>query len=229
MAVPKSPKSTPSNPNPTCPASAAVACPSSGGTCKHSLVDLLFLLLLLLSSSFLIASVLSYLSRSLSLLFPSLLPSSSSLPLSLSLSLPLSPFFVLSFLAFFALAAASSLLLSFPRSRLRCHRPSCKALTRALEFDLQLQSEDQLRTGKGPVEAVERLPWKGGSENNPDYECLRAELRRMAPVNGRAVLLFREKCGCPVAKLVGWGPRKGPGGKKNKRALSGVSQQKGRS
>ncbi|KAI4364401.1 hypothetical protein MLD38_020497 [Melastoma candidum] len=222
MAVPRSPKSTPSNP--TC----ATACSSSAGTCKHSMVDLLFLLLLLLSSSFLITSVLSYISRSLSLLFPSFLPSFSSLPL--FLSLPLSPFFFFSFLAFFPLiAAASSRLLSFPRSRRRCHRPSCKALKRALEFDLQLQSEDQLRTGKGPVEAVERLPWKGGSENNPDYECLRAELRRMAPVNGRAVLLFREKCGCPVAKLVGWGPRKGPGGKKSKKALSGVSQQKGRS
>ena len=46
------------------------------------------------------------------------------------------------------------------------------------------------------------------AENNPDYECLRAELRRMAPPNGRAVLLFRNRCGCPVAKLEGWGAPK---------------------
>ncbi|RXH85683.1 hypothetical protein DVH24_009504 [Malus domestica] len=29
------------------------------------------------------------------------------------------------------------------------------------------------------------------SEGNLDYECLRTELRRMAPTNGRAVLLFQ--------------------------------------
>jgi len=30
----------------------------------------------------------------------------------------------------------------------------------------------------------------------------------MAPPNGRAVLLFRNRCGCPVAKLEGWGAPK---------------------
>uniref|UniRef100_A0A6N2KNX2 Uncharacterized protein n=1 Tax=Salix viminalis TaxID=40686 RepID=A0A6N2KNX2_SALVM len=44
---------------------------------------------------------------------------------------------------------------------------------------------------------------------HPDYECLRAELRKMAPPNGRAILLFRAKCGCPVAKLEGWGLKRG--------------------
>ncbi|KAI4311232.1 hypothetical protein MLD38_036142 [Melastoma candidum] len=220
MAAPRSQKLTNANPTCTSPSSSS----SSAGTCQHSLVDVLFLILLLLSSSFLISSVLSYLSRSLSLLFPSLIPSPSSLSFSLSLSF--SPFFLLSFLAFFVLAVFSSLLLSLPRSRRRCHRPSCKALKRALEFDLQLQSEDQLRSGKAPVEAVERLPWKGGTENNPNYECLRAELRKMAPVNGRAVLLFREKCGCPIAKLVGWGPKRAAGSKKNKKSLAGVAHNR---
>ncbi|KAF2539544.1 hypothetical protein F2Q68_00022380 [Brassica cretica] len=75
-----------------------------------------------------------------------------------------------------------------------------------MEFDLQLQTEESVRTGSG--KEIERLPWKGGSESNPDYECLRAELRKMAPVNGRAVLLFRSRCGCPVAKLEGRGPKR---------------------
>lgn len=75
-----------------------------------------------------------------------------------------------------------------------------------MEFDLQLQTEESVRTGSG--KEIERLPWKGGSESNPDYECLRAELRKMAPINGRAVLLFRSRCGCPVAKLEGRGPKR---------------------
>lgn len=79
-----------------------------------------------------------------------------------------------------------------------------------MEFDLQLQGEDCLKLGKAnkAVKDIDELPWKGGTESNPDYECLRAELRKMAPPNGRAVLLFRAKCGCPIAKLEGWGPKR---------------------
>lgn len=86
-----------------------------------------------------------------------------------------------------------------------------------MEFDLQLQTEESLKSGHNEID---RLPWKGGNESNPDYECLRAELRKMAPPNGRAVLLFRAKCGCPIAKLVGWGPKKG---RKHKKALANVA------
>ncbi|CAN4113479.1 unnamed protein product [Withania somnifera] len=79
-----------------------------------------------------------------------------------------------------------------------------------MEFDLQLQGEECLRSGceSKAVREINELPWKGGTENNPDYECLRAELRKMAPPNGRAVLLFRSKCGCPVAKLEGWAAKR---------------------
>jgi hypothetical protein len=80
-----------------------------------------------------------------------------------------------------------------------------------MEFDLQLQREECFKLGKAnkAVKEIDELPWKGGTECNPDYECLRAELRKMAPPNGRAVLLFRAKCGCPIAKLEGWGPKRG--------------------
>ncbi|PWA66550.1 ribosomal protein L34e superfamily protein [Artemisia annua] len=150
------------------------------------------------------------------------------------------------------------------QNKRKCGKKGCKGLKKALEFDLQLQSEEMLRGGgkgvreveelpwKGGSEGnadyecftkksktkhsllippprfseemlrgggkgvreVEELPWKGGSEGNADYECLRSELRKMAPVNGRAVLLFRLKCGCAVAKLEGWGPKRGRRNKK---------------
>ncbi|XP_074307307.1 uncharacterized protein At5g19025 [Silene latifolia] len=172
-------------------------------------LDLLILILVLISSTFLLTSYLSYLFTSLSLLLPSipvsLPPFSSSAAIAAALS------------AFFAVSAAA--LCRRPR---RCANPACKGLTKALEFDLQLQTEDSLSNGAaGNNDVVERLPWKGGSESNPDYECLRAELRKMAPPNGRAVLLFRAKCGCPVAKLVGWGPKKGRKG--SKKALASTA------
>ncbi|EYU45612.1 hypothetical protein MIMGU_mgv1a020010mg, partial [Erythranthe guttata] len=101
------------------------------------------------------------------------------------------------------------------RSR-RCGRNGCRGLKRSMEFDLQLQGEELLRSGdrSKSVRDVNELPWKGGSEENPDYECLRAELRKMAPPNGRAVLLFCLRCGCPISKLEGWGPKRGRRNKK---------------
>ncbi|KAK4388522.1 hypothetical protein Sango_2458800 [Sesamum angolense] len=85
----------------------------------------------------------------------------------------------------------------------RCGKNGCKELKKAMEFDLQLQGEELLRMGDGnkEVKDVNELPWRGGTEDNPDYECLRAELRKMAPPNGRAVLLFCLNCGCPISKF----------------------------
>ncbi|KAG6532191.1 hypothetical protein ZIOFF_006030 [Zingiber officinale] len=120
--------------------------------------------------------------------------------------------FLLSLVAF-AAAAHFSCRLPLPLRR-RCGRPRCLGLKKALEFDVQLQTEECIRS-PDPVQStawkgIDDLPWKGGQQgNNPDYECLRAELRRMAPPNGRAVLLFRARCGCPLSKLEGWGPKRG--------------------
>lgn len=75
---------------------------------------------------------------------------------------------------------------------------------------MKIQGEECLKDKGKEWKEIEDLPWKGGQYGkNPDYELLRAELRKMAPVNGRAVLLFRLRCGCPVAKLEAWGPKKG--------------------
>ncbi|KAG4960173.1 hypothetical protein AAZX31_13G191400 [Glycine max] len=154
--------------------------------CKHSpsaTLDLLILLLVLFSGAFLLSSYLCYIFNSLSLLLP---------------SLPLS--YLLPFLLFFSLSLAAFFCGS--RSR-RCQRQGCKGLKKAMEFDLQIQ-----RFGSSSAE-IDKLPWKGGTEANPDYDCLRSELRKMAPPNGRALLLFRAPCGCPVAKLEASGPKKG--------------------
>ncbi|KAL1188560.1 hypothetical protein V5N11_036313 [Cardamine amara subsp. amara] len=209
---------------------------SSLHLCKHSpsaTLDLLILILVLFSGAFLLSSYLSYLIHSLSLLsshFPSIAISFTSLlpPLIFFFSdhntddedtsgilLPTSFFFA--FAVFFAASIAFLDLCCGTRSR-KCRNPKCKGLKKAMEFDLQLQTEECVKSGS--VKEIDRLPWKGGSESNSDYECLRAELRKMAPPNGRAVLIFRSKCGCPIAKLEGWGPKRARRHKKSPAKLA---------
>ncbi|XP_010551777.1 PREDICTED: uncharacterized protein At5g19025-like [Tarenaya hassleriana] len=192
--------------------------------CKHSpsaTLDLLILVLVLFSGAFLLSSYFSYLFHSFSLLsshFPSLSLSSLA-PLIFSDHdndddpAGISPAsYLFAFAVFFAASIAFVDLCCGPRSR-KCQNPKCKGLKKAMEFDLQLQTEECVKSGA--AKEIDRLPWKGGNENNPDYECLRAELRKMAPPNGRAILLFRSRCGCPVAKLEGWGPKRGRRHKKS--------------
>ncbi|KAG7996274.1 hypothetical protein I3843_01G150600 [Carya illinoinensis] len=176
--------------------------------CKHSpsaTLDLLILVLVLFSCSFLLSSYFSYIFHSVSLLL------SHFSPLLHHLSVP----YLLSFLLFFAISAALADFCCGSRSR-RCQNPACKGLKKAMEFDLQLQTDDCVKSPAKSKE-IDGLPWKGGSEANPDYECLRSELRKMAPPNGRAVLLFHARCGCPVAKLEGWGPKRG---KRHRKAVA---------
>ncbi|KAL8139576.1 hypothetical protein V2J09_005597 [Rumex salicifolius] len=170
---------------------------SSPLLCRHfptatATLDLLILILVVFSGAFLIFSYFSYIIHSLSLLLPPLLLYHSSI-------LYDSPFlYVLGFVLASVVIVVGFWICCGFRSR-KCNNPKCKGLKKAMEFDLQLQTEECLKLGPNDVD---RLPWKGGSESNPDYECLRAELRKMAPPNGRAVLLFRARCGCPVSKLV---------------------------
>ncbi|KAH7522396.1 uncharacterized protein At5g19025 isoform X1 [Ziziphus jujuba] len=192
-----SPKPKSSNPNPN---------PNSSLLCKHSpsaTLDLLILILVLFSGTFLVTSYFSYLFNSLSILL-----SSSTFHLH-HLPLP----YILGFFVAFAFAVIFLEFCCGARSR-KCDKPGCKGLKKAMEFDLQLQTEECVKNGS---KEIDRLPWKGGSEGNPDYECLRSELRKMAPPNGRAVLLFHARCGCPVAKLEGWGPKRGRRHKKTRR------------
>ncbi|KAK1295335.1 Uncharacterized protein QJS10_CPA16g01363 [Acorus calamus] len=173
-------------------------------------LDILILLLVLFSCAFLVLSSLSHIARSLS----ALLPDHSAVFITPDDSLLLVVVVIVAPLA----AAAGGYVCCLGRKGGRrrgvggrCGRAGCKGLRGAGEFDLRLQTEECLKSMSAEAaQEIEGLPWKGGAEGkNPDYECLRAELRRMAPINGRAVLLFRAPCGCPVAKLEGWAPKRG--------------------
>ncbi|KAL6843071.1 hypothetical protein ACP4OV_027145 [Aristida adscensionis] len=181
----------------------------SPSACRHTpssaTLDLLILLLVIFSLAFLLASSLAHVSRSLS-------PLLAAPPVAAALEDAAA---ALPYLVAAGVLAAAAFLSCRQLPRRRCRNPRCRGLRKALEFDVQLQTEEAVRAGTGSTvggadaamwREIEALPWKGGQGgNNPDYECLRAELRRMAPPNGRAVLLFRNRCGCPVAKLEGWG------------------------
>ncbi|KAL3699122.1 hypothetical protein R1sor_017144 [Riccia sorocarpa] len=88
----------------------------------------------------------------------------------------------------------------------RCDNPHCRGLRKAMELDIQLQTEQCIKSG--PSVSVGELPWKEGIEIGQDQKELEAELRRMAPPNGRAVLIFRAPCGCPAAAFEAWGSSK---------------------
>ncbi|XP_019185499.1 PREDICTED: uncharacterized protein At5g19025-like [Ipomoea nil] len=88
----------------------------------------------------------------------------------------------------------------------KCGKPGCKGLRKAAEFDIELQTEDCVKSlkcaGKNGVK-------KGLFELPRDHHLeLEAELKKMAPPNGRAVLLFRARCGCSVGTMEVPGPRK---------------------
>ncbi|XP_034686044.1 uncharacterized protein At5g19025 [Vitis riparia] len=207
------PVTTSPSPKPRKPSMNPNANPNCSLLCKHSpsaTLDILILILVLFSGTFLITSYFSYIVQSLSLILPSII-------LSHSLSFRESPGpYILGFLVFFAVFIVTIELCCGYRSR-KCDNPGCKGLKKAMEFDLQLQTEECLKSSSKEIDV---LPWKGGSEANPDYECLRSELRKMAPPNGRAVLLFRARCGCPIAKLEGWGPKRG---RRHKKALASLA------
>ncbi|CAN7003449.1 uncharacterized protein At5g19025 [Brassica rapa] len=100
-------------------------------------------------------------------------------------------------------AAVSAWLVVLLCTMHRCGKPNCKGLRKAVEFDIQIETEDCIKSSsnsngkKGRVE----LP-------RVHHRELEAELKKMAPPNGRAVLVFRARCGCSVRRLVVSGPKK---------------------
>ncbi|WOL17098.1 hypothetical protein Cni_G25887 [Canna indica] len=87
----------------------------------------------------------------------------------------------------------------------KCGNPFCKGLRKAVEFDIQLESEDCVKhLPPVPRDAFGTRPLDLGQ----DYKELEAELKKMAPLNGRTVLIFRSPCGCPAGRMEVWGPKK---------------------
>ncbi|KAL6610403.1 hypothetical protein ACP70R_040372 [Stipagrostis hirtigluma subsp. patula] len=91
----------------------------------------------------------------------------------------------------------------------RCGRPRCRGLRKAVEFDIQLETEECVRRLPPPP-----CPGGGGGAASPpvqlgdEHRELEAELRKMAPPNGRTVLIFRAPCGCPKGRMEVWGAKK---------------------
>ncbi|KAJ1686701.1 hypothetical protein LUZ63_018091 [Rhynchospora breviuscula] len=87
----------------------------------------------------------------------------------------------------------------------KCGNPNCKGLRKAVEFDIQLETEECVKHLKPlPKELIEAHTVELGT----DHKELETELRKMAPMNGRTVLIFRSPCGCPKGRMEVWGPRK---------------------
>lgn len=88
----------------------------------------------------------------------------------------------------------------------KCGNPNCKGLRKAAEFDIQLETEECVKNSSTLVKDGVK---KGLFELPRDHHKeLEAELKKMAPVNGRAVLVFRARCGCSVGRLEVPGPKK---------------------
>jgi hypothetical protein len=88
----------------------------------------------------------------------------------------------------------------------RCGKPGCQGLRGTAEFDIQLETEESVKNSTYLAKSAFE---KGMLELLHDrHRELEAELKKMAPPNGRAVLVFRERCGCPVARIEIPGPRK---------------------
>ncbi|XP_073296162.1 uncharacterized protein [Primulina huaijiensis] len=88
----------------------------------------------------------------------------------------------------------------------RCGKRGCCGLHNAPEFDIQIETEDCL---KKPDMLEKAALNRGLFELHRDHHReLEAELKKMAPPNGRAVLVFRARCGCSVGRMEVPGPRK---------------------
>lgn len=103
----------------------------------------------------------------------------------------------------FALSALLAITVYTSRT---CGRPDCLGLRRAAEFDIQLETEESVKSSSG----VANLGLKKGLFQLPRDHLreLEAELKKMAPPNGRAVLVFRARCGCSVGRMEVLGPKK---------------------
>lgn len=86
----------------------------------------------------------------------------------------------------------------------KCGNPNCRGLRKAAEFDIQLETEERVKNSSAKEDS-ERMLFELPTNQHRELE---AELKKMAPPNGRAVLVFRARCGCSVSRLEVPGPKK---------------------
>ncbi|KAG4925827.1 hypothetical protein JHK87_051367 [Glycine soja] len=89
----------------------------------------------------------------------------------------------------------------------KCGNPNCKGLRKAATFDIQLETEDCVKNSPSLTKdgGVKKGLFKVFCDHHRELE---AELKKMAPPNGRAVLVLRGRCGCSVGRLEVPGPKK---------------------
>ncbi|KAL5227707.1 hypothetical protein ABZP36_015972 [Zizania latifolia] len=92
----------------------------------------------------------------------------------------------------------------------KCGKPRCRGLKKAVEFDIQLETEECVRGRPAPAARSALLAAAGARpvELGDAHRELETELRKMAPPNGRTVLIFRAPCGCPKSRMEVWGAKK---------------------
>lgn len=90
----------------------------------------------------------------------------------------------------------------------KCGNPRCKGLRRAVEYDIQLETEQCIKHSPPSLDAYRGNHGVMQLELGQDRKELEAELKKMAPLNGRTVLIFRARCGCPAGRLEVWGPKR---------------------
>ncbi|XP_054777714.1 uncharacterized protein At5g19025-like [Prosopis cineraria] len=90
----------------------------------------------------------------------------------------------------------------------KCGNPNCKGLKNSVEFDIQLETEDCVKNSASlgtDGDEFKKGLFELARHQNRELE---AQLRKMAPPNGRAVLILRAKCGCSIGRLQVPGPAK---------------------
>ncbi|RZC88793.1 hypothetical protein C5167_031166 [Papaver somniferum] len=104
-------------------------------------------------------------------------------------------------------------------SSIKCGKPNCLGLRKAAEFDIQIETEDSVKKSSNSSVVKEGSGGKGLLQLSIDrHRELEAELRKIAPPNGRAVLVFRARCGCSVGRM------EVPGGPEPKKQLRKVKK-----
>lgn len=85
----------------------------------------------------------------------------------------------------------------------KCGNRGCKGMRKSAEFDIQLETEDCVKNLSNEV--VKKGLFEVPRDHHRELEL---ELKKIAPINGRAVLILRARCGCSVGRLEVPGPKK---------------------
>nr|GEU74009.1 ribosomal protein L34e superfamily protein [Tanacetum cinerariifolium] len=87
----------------------------------------------------------------------------------------------------------------------KCGQPGCRGLQKNIEFDIHIEKEDSVKNSK-----LSSSPVKKGLFELPKdlHRGLEVELKKIAPVNGRVIMVFRAKCGCAAVRIEVSGPKK---------------------